>query len=171
MTRDLLIQAAYLLASVLFILALRSLTQPDNARRGMQQAAVGMLIAVVGTLLHHEIVSYQWILVGLTLGGLIGYPLGVYVPMTAMPQRIALSLSFGALAATLVGVAEYYTRLRAGNLDRGSMAAIGFEVLFGALTISGSLMAAGKLQEFLPSRSIVYRGQNILSVAVLCGAA
>ena len=101
--RTALIEAAYLAASVLFILGLRSLTVPDRARRGMQLAALGMLVAVVGTLLHHEIVRYQWILAGLVLGSLIGYPLGVFMPMTAMPQRIALSHTFGALAATLVG--------------------------------------------------------------------
>ena len=107
--RDTLIQASYLLASVLFILGLRSLTRPDKARRGMQQAAVGMLFAIVGTLLNHTIVDYRWIVAGLVIGVVIGYPMGMWVPMTAMPQRIALSLTFSALAATLVGVAEYHT--------------------------------------------------------------
>ena len=134
-TRELLIQAAYITASVLFILGLRSLTKADTARRGMQQAALGMLIAVVGTLLHHEIVSFGWILAGLVIGSIIGYPLGVYVPMTAMPQRIAISHVFGALAATLVGIAEYYTHVRDGlPLPAPLMAALGFEVVFGALT-------------------------------------
>ena len=71
---DLLIQAAYIAASVLFILGLRSLTKADTARRGMQQAALGMVIAVAGTLLHHEILSYGWILAGLVIGSIIGYP-------------------------------------------------------------------------------------------------
>ena len=106
--RELFIQATYLTASVLFILGLRSLTRPERAQRGMQQAAVGMLFAIIGTLLHQHIVTYQWILGGLALGTLLGYPLGMYVPMTAMPQRIAFSHMFGALAATLVGVAEFY---------------------------------------------------------------
>ena len=86
MTRELFTQASYLAASILFILGLRSLTKPDSARRGMQQAAFGMLLAIVGTLLKHEIVDYRWIVGGLALGSLIGYPLGVYVPMTAMPS-------------------------------------------------------------------------------------
>ena len=90
--RDTLIQASYLLASVLFILGLRSLTRPDKARRGMQQAAVGMLFAIAGTLLNHTIVDYRWIAGGLLLGIVIGYPMGQWVPMTAMPQRIALSV-------------------------------------------------------------------------------
>src|SRR5215213_8248071 len=105
---DYFIQAAYLAASVLFILGLKSLTKPDSARRGMQQAAVGMVLAIVGTLLHQEILTYNWIIAGLIIGTIIGYPLGMFVPMTAMPQRIAFSHMFGALAATLVGVAEYY---------------------------------------------------------------
>src|SRR6476646_9128010 len=122
--RDTLISGSYLLASVLFILGLRSLTRPDKARRGMQQAAVGMLFAVVGTLLNHTIVDYRWIAGGLLLGVVIGYPMGMWVPMTAMPQRIAISLTFSALAATLVGVAEYHTDLLRGELPgRAKMAA------------------------------------------------
>src|SRR3712207_6010051 len=142
--RESLIQATYLAASVLFILGLRSLTKPESARRGMQQAAVGMLLAVVGTLVNHEVVRYEWALAGLALGSLLGYPLGMWVPMTAMPQRIAASHAFGALAATLVGVAEYHSRGPHGAaaaglepLGRGQMAALGFEVLFGALTVTG----------------------------------
>src|SRR5437763_4966958 len=114
--RDVFIQLAYIGASVLFILGLRSLTRPDKARRGMQQAAVGMLFAIAGTLLNHTIVDYRWIVGGLVIGIIIGYPMGQWVPMTAMPQRIALSLTFSALAATLVGVAEYYTEIVAGGL-------------------------------------------------------
>ena len=107
--RESFIGGSYLVASVLFILGLRSLTRPDKARRGMQQAAVGMLFAIAGTLLNHTIVDYRWIVAGLVLGVIIGYPMGQWVPMTAMPQRIALSLTLSALAATLVGIAEYYT--------------------------------------------------------------
>src|SRR5678816_3125222 len=113
--RDYLIQGSYLIASVLFIVGMRSLTRPDKARRGMQQAAVGMLFAIAGTLLSHTIVDYRWIAGGLLLGVMIGYPMGMWVPMTAMPQRIALSLTFSALAAALVGVAEYYTEITAGG--------------------------------------------------------
>src|SRR5947208_5785420 len=104
--RSAFIQLTYIGASVLFILGLRSLTRPDKARRGMQQAAIGMLLAIAGTLVNHEILDYKWIALGMGLGTAFGYPLGMWVPMTAMPQRIALALSFSALAATLVGVAE-----------------------------------------------------------------
>ena len=168
--RTVLIEAAYLAASLLFILGLRSLTIPDRARRGMQLAAVGMLTAIVGTLLQHEIVRYEWIIAGLALGTVIGYPLGVYVPMTAMPQRIAISHMFGAVAATLVGVAEYWRLGNGADVPRPEMAALGFEVLFGALTITGSFMAFGKLQELLPSRPVTFRGQNYVSLAMFAAA-
>jgi NAD(P) transhydrogenase subunit beta len=159
--RELLVQATYLAASILFILGLRSLTRADSARRGMQQAALGMVIAVCGTLLHHEIVSYRWILAGLVIGSIIGYPLGTMVPMTAMPQRIAISHVFGALAATLVGVAEYYTHLRDGiAISSPMMAALGFEVIFGALTVSGSFMA---FEVRIHPGGRHYRGQNVMS--------
>jgi NAD(P) transhydrogenase subunit beta len=167
--RELLTQATYLGASVLFILGLKSLTRPDSARRGMQQAAVGMLLAIIGTLLHQEIVDYRWIAGGLALGTLLGYPLGVYVPMTAMPQRIAISHMFGALAATLVGVAEYYTH--GADIPGPKMAALGFEVLFGSLTITGSFMAFGKLQELIRGRPITFPGQNVFNVTLFAFAA
>ncbi len=144
--RTVFIEAAYLVASVLFVLGLRSLTVPDRARRGMQLAALGMLVAIVGTLVNHEILRYDWILAGLAVGAIVGYPLGQWVPMTAMPQRIAISHMFGAIAATLVGIAEFWTLGGGARVARPQMAALGFEVLFGALTITGSFMAFGKLQ-------------------------
>jgi NAD(P) transhydrogenase subunit beta len=163
--RELVTQLTYLAASVLFIVGLRSLTRPDAARRGMQQAAVGMLLALCGTLINHQIVDYRWIAAGLVLGALIGYPLGMWVPTTALPQRIAMSLSFGALAATLVGVSEYHTAFHGGegNIAAAKMSALGFEVLLGSLTVTGALIAAGKLQEWLPSRPMTYRGQNLVN--------
>jgi len=171
--RDLVIQISYLTASVLFILGLRSLTRPDRARRGMQLAAAGMAFAIVGTLINHQIVDYRWIAAGLVLGVIIGYPMGMWVPMTAMPQRIALSLTFSALAATLVGIAEYYTRVNAGEaLPRPIMTAIAFEVLLGTVTVGGTLVAAGKLQEVITSRPLTYRGQNLVNAllfAVMVG--
>jgi H+-translocating NAD(P) transhydrogenase subunit beta len=165
--RTLLIQLAYIGASVLFILGLRSLTRPDRARKGMQQAALGMLLAIAGTLVNHQILDYKWIVIGMTLGVVIGYPLGMWVPMTAMPQRIALALSFSALAATLVGIAEYYTGVRSlDGIGHAKAAALGFEVLLGALTVAGSLVAAGKLQELITSKPVTYRGQNYVNGAL-----
>src|SRR5215207_1761998 len=156
-------QLSYLVAAILFILGLRSLTRPDKARQGMQLAAFGMLIAVCGTLVNHEIVDYRWIIAGLVLGTIIGYPLGMWVPTTALPQRIAMALSFGALAAVLVGVSEYYNAFHGGlvAIDSAHMLALSFEVLLGSLTVTGALIAFGKLQEILPSRPLTFPGQNI----------
>ena len=171
MSRELVTQLAYLAASVLFIIGLRSLTKPDHARRGMNLAALGMLIAIVGTLVKTEVVSYGWIAVGLIVGSIIGYPLGMWVPMTAMPQRIAFSHMFGALAAALVGVAEYYTDLSAGHsISVAKMSALGFEVLFGALTVTGSFVAFGKLAEFIPGRPLTYKGQNLVNLGLAVAA-
>src|SRR5438132_13902043 len=127
-------------------------------------AELGMLMAVVGTLFHHEIVTYQWIIGGLVLGSIIGGSMGRWIPMTAVPQRTALSHSLGALAATLVGISEYYRH--GGVLGRVLMTAIGFEVLIGGLTFTGSLMAAGKLQGILPGAPITYKGQNQSNIAL-----
>ncbi|HXT15768.1 MAG TPA: NAD(P)(+) transhydrogenase (Re/Si-specific) subunit beta [Gemmatimonadaceae bacterium] len=162
--REYFIQGSYLAASISFILGLRMLTRPDKARRGMQLAAVGMLFAIVGTLLNETIVDYRWIVAGLILGTVIGYPMGTRVSMTAMPQRIALSLTLSAFAATLVGIAEYYTRMNAGlPPDRVTMTALGFEIMLGCITVGGTIVAAGKLQEWLPSKPLTYKGQNLLN--------
>ncbi|HEV8446004.1 MAG TPA: NAD(P)(+) transhydrogenase (Re/Si-specific) subunit beta [Gemmatimonadaceae bacterium] len=168
--RELFIQASYLIASALFILGLRSLTRPDRARRGMQQAAVGMLFAIVGTLLNHTLVDYRWIAAGLVLGVVIGYPMGQWVPMTAMPQRIAIALTFSALAATLVGVAEYHSEIVAGGLPtRATMLALDFEIILGSITVGGTIVAAGKLQEWITSRAVTYTGQNLVNAAFFLG--
>ncbi|HYL22146.1 MAG TPA: NAD(P)(+) transhydrogenase (Re/Si-specific) subunit beta [Gemmatimonadales bacterium] len=161
------IELSYLAAAVLFILGLKGLTSPATARRGMHYAAIGMLVAIVGTLVEHEIVRYDWILVGLVLGSVIGAPIAIYMPMTAVPQRTAISHMCGALAATLVGVAEYW-RMR-GQVPHAEMAALGFEVMFGSLTITGSFMAFGKLQELVKSAPVTYRGQNAVNLTLFFG--
>ncbi|MBF0680601.1 MAG: NAD(P)(+) transhydrogenase (Re/Si-specific) subunit beta [Devosia sp.] len=164
---DTFIQLAYLVAAFLFINALRVLGRPETARRGMQMAALGMLIAVVATLFHARIVEYQWIVVGIVAGAAIGYPLGMFVPMTAMPQRIAISHAFGALAATLVGLGEYHHGFTTNHLDSGHVAALALEVLLGGLTVTGSIMAAGKLQGWLPQKPITFPFQNISNFILL----
>jgi NAD(P) transhydrogenase subunit beta len=164
MTAELFIQAAYLASSVLFILGLKGLSSPSTARRGILLAEIGMLLAVVGTLLNYQILRYEWILVGLAVGSAIGATMAVFVPMTAMPQRIAISHMFGALAATLVGVSEY--SLNWSAVDAPKMAALGFEVMFGSLTITGSFMAFGKLQGIVPGRPITYRLQNACNISL-----
>jgi H+-translocating NAD(P) transhydrogenase subunit beta len=165
-THELFIQAAYLAAAVLFIFGLKGLSSPATARRGMLLAELGMLLAVVGTLVQAEIVRYEWIIAGLALGSAIGAPMAIFVPMTAMPQRIAISHMFGALAATLVGVAEYTLQASTTPIGAEKAAVLGFEVLFGSLTITGSLMAFGKLQGLIPGRPLTYPVQNASNVAL-----
>ena len=160
----------YIVAAALFILSLKWLNTPATARRGVRVGELGMLLAVIGTLLRHEVVDYQWILVALFVGSAIGVPLAYLMPMTAVPQRTALSHACGALAAALVGAAEYYREAPHGF----PMVALALEVLLGSLTFTGSLMAAGKLQEILPQRPITFRNQNLvnlslLGVAIACG--
>src|SRR5207245_1577850 len=158
------IEITYLIATALFILSLKWLSSPTTARRGVFAGELGMLLAIVGTLLHHGILEYKWIFIALVLGTIIGVPLGK-VAMTAVPQRTALSHAFGALCVTLVGTAEFY--LRTPNVPRFMMAVLSMEVILGSLTFTGSLMAAGKLQELLPQRPITYKGQNFVNLALL----
>lgn len=165
------IEFSYLLASILFILGLKGLSHPETAKKGMHMAEFGMLMAIIGTLMHFEIVSYTWIIVGLLVGSTLGAAMGVWVPMTAMPQRTALSHAFGAFAAALVGIAEYYSYTEGikplADLDHVKMGALGFEVMFGSLTTTGSLIAFGKLQGIIPGQPLVYRGQNIFNMSLL----
>src|SRR6266404_5057387 len=160
------IELLYLIASVLFILSLKWMSSPTTARHGIWAGEIGMLLAIGGTLLHHGM-SYRLIGIALVLGTIIGVPLGE-VAMTAVPQRTALSHAFGALCVTLVGSAEFY--LRAPDISRFMMAVLSLEVILGGLTVTGSLMAAGKLQEILPQRPLTYKGQNLVNFVLLAGA-
>jgi len=163
--REALVQASYLLASVLFILSLKSLSRADTAARGVDLAVAGMAIAIIGTLMQQTIIDYRWIALGLGVGTVIGIPLGTRVPMTAMPQRIAIALTFGASAATLVGIAEYHDHRE--TLALGQRVAVAIEVMLGSLTVAGSFVAAGKLQEVLPSKPLTYRGQNAANFGLM----
>jgi NAD(P) transhydrogenase subunit beta len=161
------IEITYLIATALFILSLKWLSSPSTARHGVWAGELGMLLAIAGTLLNHGIVDYKWIAIALVLGSIIGVPLGM-VQMTAVPQRTALSHAFGALCVTLVGTAEFY--LRSPAVPRFTMSVLSLEVILGSLTFTGSLMAAGKLQELLPQRPITYKGQNIVNLGLLAVA-
>jgi NAD(P) transhydrogenase subunit beta len=161
------IELAYIVAVVLFVLSLKWLSAPATARKGVLAGEIGMVLAIGATLLYHGIVSYQWILVGIAVGAVVGVPLGM-VPMTAVPQRTALSHAFGALAAAMVGTAEFY--LDTPHISRFTMSALAIEVILGSLTFTASLMAAGKLQEVLPQRPITYKGQNFVNLSLLAAA-
>ena len=160
------IELSYLLASIAFILGLKGMSHPETAKRGMHLAEFGMLMAIIGTLMHHEIVTYTWILAGLAVGSVVGLAMGVWVPMTAMPQRTALSHAFGAFAAALVGISEFYRE--GGHLQsRFLMGALGFEVMLGALTTTGSLLAFAKLQGLTRGTPMTYKGQNVFNMVLL----
>jgi H+-translocating NAD(P) transhydrogenase subunit beta len=160
------IEFSYLLASIFFILGLKGLSHPETAKRGMHLAEFGMLMAIIGTLMHHEIITYTWILAGLAIGSVVGLAMGLWVPMTAMPQRTALSHAFGAFAAALVGISEFYRF--GGHLEnRFMMGALGFEVMLGALTTTGSLLAFAKLQGLVRGTPMTYKGQNVFNMALL----
>jgi NAD(P) transhydrogenase subunit beta len=162
-----LIDFAYIVAIALFILALKWLSSPATARRGVLSGEIGVGLAIVTTFFNPGLVQYKWIILALAIGVAVGIPLGL-VHMTAVPQRTALSHSCGALSAALIGIAEYYMSLP--RVSRFEMTEIALEVIIGSLTFTGSLIAAGKLQEILPQRPITYRGQNFVSLSVL-GAA
>jgi len=163
------VEILYLVSSLLFVLGIRGLTHPETARRGVLLAELGMLFAVAGTVVHPEIKSYIWIVIAGVIGSGIGVAMAALIPMTKMPERIALSHAFGGLAAALVGVCHYY--LHSGeHLSHFTMGALGFEVLFGGLTFTGSLMAFGKLQGFISSRNITYPGQNAMNIGLFASA-
>jgi len=165
----------YLIASALFILALKWMNAPPTARRGILSGEIGMVLAIGGTLLQlgmdgkleHISIDYTWIFIALGVGTAIGIPLGL-VQMTAVPQRTALSHAFGAFCVTLVGTSEFY--LGTPHIPPFKMAVLCCEVILGGLTVTGSLMAAGKLQEVLPQRPITYKGQNFVNLLMLAVA-
>ncbi len=160
-------QALYIVAAACFILALKWMSAPATSRRGVLTGEFGMLLAVVSTLLRHEVVDYSWIAAGLIVGSAIGIPIALLMPMTQVPQRTAISQACGALASALIGTAEYY-RLQPHGFMMGALA---LEMLLGFLTTTASVMAFGKLNEMLPSRPITFKAQNIFNLGILGGAA
>ena len=188
--QETLISLAYLVSSILFILCLRGLSSPEQGRRGVFLGEMGMLIAVLATLVKKEIISYEWIVAGLLLGSLIGTSISLKIPMTKMPERIAFSHAFGGLATALVGVTEYH-KLRglfgeaavrvaeatAGaaapaaehGMNRLTMGALGFEVFLGSLTFTGSIMAFGKLQGVITGAPVTWKGQNAMNIGAFFG--
>jgi NAD(P) transhydrogenase subunit beta len=168
------VQLAYLLATVLFIMALHWMNTPATARKGVYAGVTAMTIAIVVTWAQPEVVHHRWIILAIIAGFVVGVPLA-RVPLTAVPQRTALSHAFGGLAAGLVGTAKYYLWVSEGpeNLTAFRMVAIIIEIILGFLTFTGSLMAAGKLQEvkWIPQRPVTYPFQNLTNVGLLSLAA
>ena len=167
---DLVVQLSLIVTAGLFVLSLMWMSHPSTARRGVRAGEIGMALAIVGALAHHGIADYRLILLAMGLGTAAGVPMAYLMPMTAIPQRTAISHAFGALAVGLIGAAEYYKR--AGVASSGSflMAALMFELLLGFLTCSASVIAFGKLQEILPTRPVIFAGQRVVNLAVAVGA-
>jgi len=168
-TESSLIGFSYLVASVCFILTLQFLSSPKYAREGLLIGAAGMTVAIIGTLMKPEIVTYKYIIPSFVVGSLIGIAMAAWIPMTKMPERIALSHSFGGLAAALVGVSEY-VRHDPTHLSSVTIAALGFETFFGFLTFSGSLIAFGKLQGFITGAPITFKGLNAINILAFLGS-
>ena len=165
-------QAAYIIAALCVVFSIKWLSSPVTARRGIRVGEFGMLLAVVGTLLRHEVVSFEWIAIAFVAGAAVGAPLAYLMPMTSVPQLTALSHAFGALAAALVGSAEFYKDVAAGDPTTGfKMVAIVIESLLGYLTTTASIMAFGKLQELVPTRPMTYKGQNVVNLLLFAFAA
>ncbi len=168
-----LVQLCYLVATALFIFSLHWMSDPKTARRGVQAGVAGMVIAVLATWAQPFIVNHAWIIAAIVLGFVVGVPLS-QVSLTAVPQRTALSHAFGGAAAGLVGTAKYYLWLAEGpeNLTTFRMIAIVLEIVLGYLTFTGSLLAAGKLQElkWIPQRPVTYPGQNFVNLGLLAVA-
>jgi H+-translocating NAD(P) transhydrogenase subunit beta len=166
MNREILINAAYIVASILFIVGLKMLGRPTTARRGNLVSGIGMLIAIVATLVDRQVVSYTWIGAGLIAGTAIGLMGAYLVKMTAMPEMVALLNGLGGLASLFVGAAEFM-RIRIGEVTPEHPAftaiAIFFTVVIGAITFTGSMLAFGKLAEWLAGRPMLFRGQHILN--------
>ncbi len=164
------VQSAYLVATALFVFSLHWMNDPRTARRGVRAGVAAMLLAVAATWFQPQIVHHGWIVAAVVAGIVVGVPLS-RVPLTAVPQRTALSHAFGGLAAGLVGTAKYYLWLAEdpGQLTAFRMGAIVAEVLLGFITLTGSLMAAGKLQElrWIPQRPVTYPYQNVSNIGLL----
>ena len=165
-----LVQASYLIASGLFVLALMWMSNPKTARRGVRAGEIGMLCAIAGTLVHSGVVEYDLIIVAMLAGTLIGVPMAFLMPMTAIPQRTAISHAFGALAVGLIGAVEYYKLAPTQPAGSFTVWALMFEVLLGLLTCTASIVAFAKLQEIMPTRPIMFRGQQVLNLSVFLAA-
>ena len=167
MNAEFLVNLSYILASVLFIVGLKKLSSVQTARQGNIISALGMLLAVVATLLGKGIVSYEWIIAGMVAGAVIGLAIARLVPMTSMPEMVALLNGFGGMASLLVAMAEHW---RQPDQSIGAGLAIFLTIVIGGVTFTGSMVAFLKLGEIISGRSILYKGQNIVNsifVAVL----
>lgn len=164
MTTELLVQYLYVLAGVLFILSLKGMSEVRTARWGNWAGSAGMLLAIIATLLAYRMERYDLLIGAVIVGTVIGVPIALKLPMTAVPQRTAMSHAFGSLAVALVGTAKYYQLYP--DIDRFTMAVLASEMILGYLTFTGSCIAFAKLQELISGKPLIYPGRNFVSLLV-----
>jgi len=170
MNLDIIINITYIVSAVLFALGLKMLSHPSTARRGNLISSLGMLLAVIATLITKGL-SFQWIIAGALVGGILGILAARLVAMTAMPEMVALLNGSGGIASLLVGWAVYHFHPSSDTL---TTITIFLSVLIGGVTFTGSIVAWGKLSEKMPSKPLLYKGQKIvntliLTVILICG--
>ncbi len=161
---DLIINFSYLIAAICFVIGLKMLSSPKSAKKGNLISAIGMLLAVVVTLINKEIIDYTWIIVGLIIGSVIGLITAKKVKMTQMPEMVALLNGFGGIASLLVGWAVYYNNMQVSHF---TAVTIFLSILIGGVTFTGSMVAWAKLNGKMPGKPILYHGQMIVNSAVL----
>jgi len=159
----------YVLGAILFILSLRWMSEVKTSRWGNWAGCAGMLIAVVATVMAVGVHRYDLLILALVVGSIIGVPIALKLPMTAVPQRTAMSHAFGSMAVALVGTAEFYQR--APDIDTFTVAVLSAEMILGYLTFTGSSIAFAKLQGLISGKPFVYPGRNFVSIVVLAIAA
>ncbi|NQT98306.1 MAG: NAD(P)(+) transhydrogenase (Re/Si-specific) subunit beta [Candidatus Marinimicrobia bacterium] len=168
--QEILIPVAYLVSAVLFIMGLKQLSHPKTAPRGNQTAAIGMLIAIIATLLYRDVIDYTLIIAGIIIGGAIGAYVARTVEMTAMPQMVAIFNGFGGGASLLVATAEFYRLITGMEAIAGfTMTAIGLSIIIGGITFTGSIVAFAKLQGIMRGAPILFKGQQIVNSILLIG--
>jgi NAD(P) transhydrogenase subunit beta len=157
------INLLYVLAAVLFIFGLKRLSHPKTARSGNTIASVGMLIAIVTTLVGYEVLDYRLIAIGMIIGSIVGATFAIKVKMTGMPQMVAIFNGFGGGASALVAAAEFYTKAGTAGESTYLLSTIALSVLVGTLTFTGSFIAFAKLQGLITGKPIVFKGQQPLN--------
>ncbi|MFH1851554.1 MAG: NAD(P)(+) transhydrogenase (Re/Si-specific) subunit beta [Candidatus Neomarinimicrobiota bacterium] len=168
MLQDVLIPIAYLLSAVLFIMGLKQLSHPKTAPAGNRTAAIGMLIAIVATLVYRDVIDYTLIIAGIVLGSATGAYAAKKVEMTAMPQMVAIFNGFGGGASVLVAAAEFYRQVSgAGDLSGFTMTTIGLSIIIGGITFTGSIVAFAKLQGIMRGAPILFKGQQVVNSLLL----
>ncbi|MCA0447164.1 MAG: NAD(P)(+) transhydrogenase (Re/Si-specific) subunit beta [Bacteroidetes bacterium] len=167
--KEILINITYLVASFLFIFGIKRMSSPATAKNGNLISGIGMLLAIVVTLMDRHIISYELIIAGLVIGSAIGAVLAYKVQMTAMPQMVGLLNGFGGGASALVGMAEYYHTSLLGFPDDGGkfLVSVGLSLLIGAVTFTGSLIAFGKLQGIVTGKVVKIPGQNVVVILLI----